>query len=189
MRETKEAPMHKPEFTDEQWKSLLKFMEKCKITSSEEKLTGMKIHNEWILDLGASYHMTGLNRNLKELTRIPPVAVSLPNGDITQATHVGTVLLSERLDLINVLVVPGLKCNLISLGKLIDGRKCDIFFTNDLCVIQDLPTRTPIGVGERRGGVYYFRSLDRAKAYAVEKSNSSDLWHSQLGRQQALTIE
>ncbi|CAH9129000.1 unnamed protein product [Cuscuta epithymum] len=39
----------------------------------------------------------------------------------------------------------------------------------------------PIGVGERRGGVYFFRGLDQAQAYAVGSSDSGDLWHSRLG--------
>ncbi|CAH9100668.1 unnamed protein product [Cuscuta europaea] len=39
----------------------------------------------------------------------------------------------------------------------------------------------PIGVGERRGGVYFFRGLDQAQAHAVESSDSGDLWHSRLG--------
>ncbi|CAH9140526.1 unnamed protein product [Cuscuta epithymum] len=39
----------------------------------------------------------------------------------------------------------------------------------------------PIGVGERRGGVYYFRSLDQEHAYTLAASDSGDLWHSRLG--------
>ncbi|CAH9097350.1 unnamed protein product, partial [Cuscuta epithymum] len=148
-----EVVLHKPAFTDEQWQTFIKLMENCKATSSGEKLTGMNPDNEWLLDSGASYHMTGNYDVLKELVQIAPVAVILPNGEHTEATHVGSVAISTRLKLIHVLLVPGLKCNLISLGKLIDDRKCDIFFTNDICVIQDLSTRMPIGVGERRGGV------------------------------------
>ncbi|CAH9081683.1 unnamed protein product, partial [Cuscuta epithymum] len=45
----------------------------------------------------------------------------------------------------------------------------------------DLLTRMPIGVGDRRGGVYYFRSLDQAKTHAVGTPDSGDLWHSRLG--------
>ncbi|CAH9121015.1 unnamed protein product [Cuscuta epithymum] len=40
MHEPKEAVLHKPEITNEQWQYFLKLMEKCKTTSSEEKLTG-----------------------------------------------------------------------------------------------------------------------------------------------------
>ncbi|CAH9132740.1 unnamed protein product [Cuscuta epithymum] len=40
MHEKKNVVMHKPEFTDEQWQTLMKLMEKSKNNSSEEKLTG-----------------------------------------------------------------------------------------------------------------------------------------------------
>ncbi|CAH9118738.1 unnamed protein product [Cuscuta europaea] len=150
--------LHKPGFTDEQWQTLLKLMENCKTTPIEEKLSGMKIHNEWILDSGASYHMTGNDGKLRRMTKIDPVVVTLPNG---------VIWMNARLTLNDVLLVHGLQCNLISLAQLIDKRKCDIFFTNDLCVIHDLLTRMPIGVGDRRGGVYYFRSRDRAQVHAV----------------------
>ncbi|CAH9134862.1 unnamed protein product, partial [Cuscuta epithymum] len=39
----------------------------------------------------------------------------------------------------------------------------------------------PIGVGDRRGGVYYFRSLERAQVHVVAGNDSGDLWHSRLG--------
>ncbi|CAH9093344.1 unnamed protein product [Cuscuta epithymum] len=178
---TKETALHVPGFTKEQWQTFLKLMENCKNAPVGEKLSGMKLDSEWLLDSGASYHMTGNNDVLMKMVRIAPVEVVLPNGERTKATHVGSVALSTSLTLFNVLLVHGLKCNLISLAKLIDNRKCDVFFTNDLCVIQDLPTRKTIGVGERRGGVYFFRGLDQARAYAVGSSDSGDLWHSRLG--------
>ncbi|CAH9074463.1 unnamed protein product [Cuscuta epithymum] len=40
LHENKETNMHKPGFTDEQWQSFLKLMEKCKTTPTKEKLTG-----------------------------------------------------------------------------------------------------------------------------------------------------
>lgn len=110
-----------------------------------------------------------------EMVQIAPLDVVLPNGECTKATHIGSVALSTSINLINVLLVPGLKCNLISLAKLIDNQKCNIFFTDGLCAIQDLPTRMPIGAGERRGGVYCFWGLDQAQAYAVGSSDSGDL--------------
>ncbi|CAH9127589.1 unnamed protein product, partial [Cuscuta epithymum] len=39
----------------------------------------------------------------------------------------------------------------------------------------------PIGVGRRRGGVYYFHSLDKIEAHSVKASDSAQLWHSRLG--------
>ncbi|CAH9078023.1 unnamed protein product, partial [Cuscuta europaea] len=38
-----------------------------------------------------------------------------------------------------------------------------------------------IGVGRRRGGVYYFHSIEETLALAVGDVNKSDLWHARLG--------
>ncbi|CAH9094769.1 unnamed protein product [Cuscuta epithymum] len=39
-QESSNAVLHKPGFTDEEWQTLLKLMEKCKTTPTEEKLSG-----------------------------------------------------------------------------------------------------------------------------------------------------
>ncbi|CAH9054627.1 unnamed protein product, partial [Cuscuta europaea] len=155
-------------------------MEQSKVTSSHEKLSGMHV-NTWMLDSGASLHMTGQSDLLMNPKEINPMSVHLPNGDVTFATSQGMVRLCDKFTLKNVLLVPGLTCNLISLAQLIDDHNCGIFFTNDLCVIHDLPSRTPIGAGERRGGVYYFRSLDSVRACSITEKTKGDLWHSRLG--------
>lgn len=103
-------------------------MENCKNTSSGEKLTGMNLDNEWLLDSGASYHMTGNKGVLTEMVQIAPLDMVLPNGERSKATHVGSVALSTSINLINVLLVPRLKCNLISLAKLINNKKYNVFF-------------------------------------------------------------
>ncbi|CAH9109661.1 unnamed protein product, partial [Cuscuta epithymum] len=112
--------------------------------------------------------MTGSALILKRTENLTPVPVTLPNGEVTHASHVGDLRLSSALILKNVLLVPDLKCNLISIARLTEELKCDVFFTNDICVIHDVPSRMPIGVGQRRGGVYYFRSLDKFQAHSVK---------------------
>ncbi|CAH9112797.1 unnamed protein product [Cuscuta epithymum] len=171
-----------PDFTDVQWRNFLQLMEKCKTTASQEKLLGMgACNNTWLLDSGASFHMTGQTSLLMNVRKIKPLPVYLPNGEVTSATSKGTVKISLGITLQNVLLVPGLMCNLISLAQLIDDRNCSVFFTNDVCVIQDLPSRTLIRAGEKHGGVYYFRSLDSARACSITEKSKGDLWHSRLG--------
>ncbi|CAH9090760.1 unnamed protein product, partial [Cuscuta epithymum] len=46
---------------------------------------------------------------------------------------------------------------------------------------QDLHSRMPIGAGEKRGGVFYFHSLDDVRAYSIRRKDTSNLWHSRLG--------
>ena len=55
---------------------------------------------------------------------------------------------------------PGLNCNLISIAQLVDDNMCEVTFNKQLCVIQDLTMRSPIGVGELQRGVYLFQIAD-----------------------------
>ncbi|CAH9103332.1 unnamed protein product [Cuscuta epithymum] len=105
-----------PMFTEEQWRVLVKAMENFQVTSPNEKLTGMGTNSAWLLDSGASYNMTGLENVFNHKERVPPLSVTLPNGEITHATYMGHIHLSSHIKLTNVLFVPGLRCNLISLA-------------------------------------------------------------------------
>ena len=57
---------------------------------------------------------------------------------------------------------------------------CEVTFTKWLCVIHDLTTRSPIGVGEPKRGVYYFKKSATETAQA-NKVISYETWHSRLG--------
>ncbi|CAH9090200.1 unnamed protein product [Cuscuta europaea] len=164
---------------DQGWRKVTDPSSPYFLTNSNFPSMGTKL--EWILDSGASYHMTGnvrLMRNAEKLVHIP---VTLPNDEITHATHMGDVWLSSTVLIRNVLLVPRLKCNLISIARLVDNPKCDIFFSNDICVIQDQLSRMLIGMGKQHGGVYYFHSFDEVQAHQVKSVDSIDLWHSRLG--------
>lgn len=91
----------------------------------------------------------------------------------------GSVKLSE-LKLENVLFVPSLKCNLISVSQLIDQVDCIVQFTKKLCVMQGRTLRMLIGAGERRDGLYYFRVAPQAMSIK-NGTDSLDLWHKRLG--------
>ena len=59
-------------------------------------------------------------------------------------------MLYVGLKLTNVLYVPKLNYNLISVSQMMDELKCVIQFTDKLCVVQDHISRTLIGAGEWR---------------------------------------
>ena len=92
-----------------------------------------------------------------DIENIKPIHVELLNGSSTLAIKRGIVSFDSRLRLNNVLFVPGLNCNLISIAQLVDDNISEVTFNKRLCVIQDLTTKSPIGVGEPKRGVYYFK--------------------------------
>ncbi|CAH9079512.1 unnamed protein product [Cuscuta europaea] len=79
-----------PGFTKEQWQSFLKLVQNCKASSSQKKLSGTVMNVEWLLDSGASYHMTGTAKLIKKVEKLGSIPVTLPNGAVTQATHMGS---------------------------------------------------------------------------------------------------
>jgi hypothetical protein len=115
--------------------------------------------------------------------------VGLPNGQQTAATKEGTVVLSDKLKLANVLYVPSLQCNLISVSQLINESDCVAQFTNKICAIQDRTSRMVIGAGELREGLYYLRG--RATVATVQTGNekSFNLWHKRLGHPSSKVLE
>jgi hypothetical protein len=173
-----------PTLTDDQWGTILnmfKNLNNNNNNTSNEKLTG-KSFSPWILDTGASYHMTGDKRLFQNLSNIFPSPVVLPDGTHTNAVQEGTIVLGENMTINRVLYVPRLTCNLISFSQLIKDLNCVVTLTDKLCVIQDRTSRMVIGVGEERDGVYWFRSVvpNTHLCHAAEV-DSYQVWHRRLG--------
>ena len=125
--------------------------------------------------------MTGQLDCLTNIHNIFECSIGLPNGEETVATKEGNVVLNERLQLKNVLYVPSLQCNLISVSQLLKNSNYTVQFTDKLCLIQDPTSRTPIGAGEQREGLYYLRGFVKAAAMKTNKEVSLDLLHQRLG--------
>ena len=64
-------------------------------------------------------------------------------------------MLDGGLKLTNVLYVPKLNCNLISVSQMMNELKCVVQFIDKLCVVWDRISRTLIGVGEQRDVLYF----------------------------------
>lgn len=75
-----------------------------------DKLTGKTTDNTiaWLLDSGASHHMTGTLDQIYERSNLPPCPVSLPDEAQSTAILQGSVRLASELVLRNVLYVPNL---------------------------------------------------------------------------------
>ncbi|XP_010495818.1 PREDICTED: uncharacterized protein LOC104772963 [Camelina sativa] len=149
-------------------------------TSGSDKLSGKHSCVKFLLDFGASHHMTGDDDLLVDTHDIPRSIVVLPNGKHTYATKEGTMILGDHVTLNRVLYVPDLSCTLISLARLCRELSCYTLFTDTLCVIQDRTSKMLIGAGEERDGVYHFLGAVSARINNVKKS-SRTLWDERLG--------
>ncbi|XP_048496206.1 uncharacterized protein LOC125495508 [Beta vulgaris subsp. vulgaris] len=171
-----------PAITPEQWQALFATFGNSSTTLTN-CLSGKFELSSWIIDTGCSHHVTGDISHLRDIVSIVDCLVGLPNGATVLATRSGTVHLSDTLVLHDVLYVPNLQCNLISVTQLSDTLSCFVTFSTNICAIQDLHSRALIGTGERQDGLYYFRQHHSALAVSVPSSAASTLalWHSRLG--------
>lgn len=80
-------------------------------------------NSEWIIDSGASDHMTGMFKIMKNATVCNTNSqINLPTGETSQITHTGNVSLNNSLELKNVLYIPTFKHNLLSVNNLLSWK-------------------------------------------------------------------
>lgn len=139
----------------------------------------------WILDSGASNHMTCANKDFKDKNYTGNNKIVTANGDKLNIVAVHDIHLSTTipLKLSNVFMVPNLTANLISVGQLIEeGYK--LTFSIDGCLIQDLQTGKEKGRARRVGRLFVMdltkpKGLEFPSCYLSSSlhNNSQKLWH------------
>lgn len=176
-------------FSDEQWK-ILKSMFPQGSTSEKERLSGKNDELLWVLDTGATHHMTGRLDCLFDLRDITPVPVTLAAGKNAMACIQGTAKLTSRLVLTNVYYIDGFNTNLISFGQLVTDNFAVGQVTDKLVVLQDRITRTLIGAGKREGeGLYHFKGIETVAALQTSVGDDGTLWHRRMGHPSSLVVK
>ena len=91
---------------------------KCLVSSSS---------SEWVIDSGATYHMTGNSSIFSTFQSQPsPSTVTLVDGSHSCVLGSGTIVPSPSIPLTSVLSLPNFSFNLMSVSKLTRALKCDI---------------------------------------------------------------
>ena len=117
--------------------------------------------SQWIIDTGASHHMTGnvdVLVNIKKCNSEPKI--NLPTGETSTITHVGDIILKNNLILKNVLFVPSFKHNLLSVRKLSQNGDCRAIFHTEFCLFERETCHSLMGVGKVENGLYYLIDVD-----------------------------
>ncbi|CAA7015079.1 unnamed protein product [Microthlaspi erraticum] len=166
--------------SDEQWRALVALLNGGKNTTTET-LTGMNSLPYWILDTGASHHITGNFAMLTNVRDMAPVIVILADGHEKISVKEGTVHLGSGLILQSVFYVEGFQSDLISLGQLMDENRCVVQMADHFLVVQDRTSRMVIGAGKREGGTFLFHGVETVAA--VTTRTAYDLWHNRMGHQ------
>ncbi|KAA0055541.1 Cysteine-rich RLK (RECEPTOR-like protein kinase) 8 [Cucumis melo var. makuwa] len=109
--------------------------------------------NPWILDLGATDHLTGFSEYFVSYT---PCAgnekIRIANGSLAPIAGKGQIVLFDGFSLQNVLHVPKLSYHLLSISKITPELHCKATFLPESVCFQDLNSGRTIGtVGHSRG--------------------------------------
>lgn len=89
-----------------------------------------------------------------------PITMHLPDGTSKLVTTLGCIQLTPYVMLLDVLYVPEVKFNLLSIGKLLNTQNCFAQFFPSYCVFQDLLTKEIAVIGKGSRCLYTCTSLD-----------------------------
>jgi hypothetical protein len=107
---------------------------------------------------------------------IAPISVSLPNGASILVQHAGTVCLTDKITINNVLYSSDFTINLISISKMCHSLNCSVQFVSNQCIIQDTTSQKMIGLGDRVNGLY--RLVLPKPSYTTTAPSNLPLSHS-----------
>ena len=134
----------------------------------------------WILDSGASDHISGNKDLFSSLTTIFTLpTVTLANGSQTVAKGIGLAHPLPSLPLISVLYTPKCPFNLTSISKITRTLNCSIIFFDKFVTSQDWSTGTTIDIGRESQGLYHLTS--KSSPAVCVSTNVPLLIHSRLG--------
>ncbi|GJR41979.1 hypothetical protein Tco_1310082 [Tanacetum coccineum] len=93
----------------------------------------------WIIDYGASQHMTFTTTFLFNIIDVShmDITVAHPNGTKAKVNQIRSCKLNDNLVIHDVLVVLGYHVSLLSVSKLAKDNKLSVCFNENDCVIQD----------------------------------------------------
>jgi hypothetical protein len=141
----------------------------------------------WYTDTGANSHMTPNPGNLDDpQSYTGNDHVMVGNGSRLSISHIGNTTLDSshgKLELQDVLVVPNIKKNLISVSKLTKDLSCAIEFISSGFKIKDRITGQILATGHKHGGLYALHEGGVITALAAIRSGQAPepLWHQRLG--------
>jgi hypothetical protein len=150
-----------------------------------------KSNSSWILDYGASKHVTGRPSEFISYKLYPSSykkTSQTADGTFQPIKGVGTVKCTPSITLSSVLYVPSFGVNLVSISSFVDQLDCKVFLDHENCIIQERKTGKRLGTGVHHNGLWYLyrRRTDEAICLALSIVASEEeakvmLLHCRLG--------
>jgi len=161
-------------------------------STGEKVLIGKNRNITWILDTGATNHVTFDVSNFVVFRKIRPTCIKLPNGSHIFAHYDGTLQLFDNFFLHNGFLVPEFAFNLISVQKIVRSHNWKLIFSFELCQIQDARSLKMIGEVKLQEGLYLLQLSATKKIvnsfssiteghHDNSKIQDGGIWHKRLG--------
>lgn len=128
----------------------------CSLTLSGKALISLglialsnELRNVWVLDSGATDHMTHISNKFETYTPCPSnKKIVVADGSTTTVARIGDIQVTPKLVLKNVLHVPQLSTNLFSIQKLTKDLNGYVIFHDSCCEFQDQSSGWRIGLAK-----------------------------------------
>nr|GMC55548.1 Retrovirus-related Pol polyprotein from transposon TNT 1-94 [Ipomoea batatas] len=136
----------------------------------------------WLLDSGCTNHMTGDEELFRELDRSQVSSVRIGNGDCIPVKGKGTVALESCIGtklIYDVLYVPDIDQNLLSVGQLVD-KGFKVIFENKLGIIKDIYDNDVIRI-KMRGKSFLLDPMEEEQAAYTATTTNKETRHKRLG--------
>ncbi|XP_019171426.1 PREDICTED: uncharacterized protein LOC109166981 [Ipomoea nil] len=110
-------------------------------------------NSTWIVDSGATNHITCSLETFDEYYVVERDEVSLPTGELVAIKHKGNIRLESNLWLKDVIHIPSFQFNILSMSKLLQDTSYNMVFTSGQCLIQE-PLGMTVGLATQEKGLY-----------------------------------
>ena len=138
----------------------------------------------WVLDTGASNHMTGRREALASLDTSVGGTVRFGDGSLVEIEGIGSVMLQSKQGhkvLTEVYLIPKLKSNIISLGQLEEGG-CKVVIEDGYCDVFDVERHLLARAPRVKNRLYLLKTKLAAPVCLVAKTDDvAWLWHGRYG--------
>nr|GMD08012.1 Retrovirus-related Pol polyprotein from transposon RE1 [Ipomoea batatas] len=139
----------------------------------------------WLLDSGASHHVTTDLSNLPLHTPYDGTdEVMIGNGSGLPISHTGFISLpstSKPFSLSNVLCVPTMCRNVISISQFCRDNNSLIEFSPTTFCVKDIQTGKPLLIGPSKNGVYEWPASPTFSSHVFTTMVCDTNWHHRLG--------
>ena len=180
MAQSSDSPLPQPPSSSASQTSQASIASVAQPGNASACLTHTSSLGPWILDSGASDHLSGNKDLFSSITTTSDLpTVTLANGSQTVAKDIGLALPLPSLPLTSVLYTPECPFNLISISKITRTLNCSITFSDKFVTLQDRSTGKTIGIGRESQGLYHLTS-DSSAAVCIS-TDAPLLIHNRLG--------